>query len=141
VGEGFGWLPCQLTLRSSGGQLVAAAPCYLKLNSYGEFVFDWAWADAYRRCGLRYYPKMEDYRTEMHQHSPYKGAGWTGPTSTKLHWFQQHRAPSYFALACLRGRAPVSVPLCPEARHSLQRPKQFGFRLATLSRDLSRVGE
>ena len=58
VGESFGWLPCHLALRSSEDELVAAAPCYLKLNSYGEFVFDWAWADAYRRCGLRYYPKL-----------------------------------------------------------------------------------
>ena len=58
VGEGLGWLPRHLTLRDGRGELVAAAPCYLKLNSYGEFVFDWSWADAYRRCGLRYYPKL-----------------------------------------------------------------------------------
>ena len=43
-----------------GGELVAACPLYLKDHSYGEYVFDWAWADAYRRHGLRYYPKLLD---------------------------------------------------------------------------------
>ena len=38
--------------------LVAAAPIYLKDHSYGEYVFDWAWADAYQRHGLAYYPKL-----------------------------------------------------------------------------------
>jgi predicted N-acyltransferase len=58
VGEELGWLPRHLVLRNDDGLMVAAAPCYLKLNSYGEFVFDWAWADAYRRSGLAYYPKL-----------------------------------------------------------------------------------
>lgn len=39
-------------------ELVAACPLYLKDHSYGEYVFDWAWADAYRRNGLEYYPKL-----------------------------------------------------------------------------------
>lgn len=39
-------------------QLVAALPLYLKYHSYGEYVFDWAWADAYARHGLEYYPKL-----------------------------------------------------------------------------------
>jgi predicted N-acyltransferase len=58
VGERFGWLPQHLGLYDADDRLVAAAPCYLKYNSYGEFVFDWAWADAYQRAGLRYYPKL-----------------------------------------------------------------------------------
>lgn len=58
VGERFGWLPRHLGLYDQADQLVAAAPCYLKFNSYGEFVFDWAWADAYRRAGQEYYPKL-----------------------------------------------------------------------------------
>jgi hypothetical protein len=57
VGERFGWLPRHL-LAYAGTQLIGAAPLYLKLNSYGEFVFDWSWADAYRRAGLAYYPKL-----------------------------------------------------------------------------------
>src|ERR1700712_2262675 len=39
-------------------EMVAACPAYLKTHSYGEYVFDWAWADAYRRNGLAYYPKL-----------------------------------------------------------------------------------
>lgn len=58
VGERLGWIPRHLALRDGAGRLMAAAPCYLKLNSYGELVFDWAWADAYRRHGLAYYPKL-----------------------------------------------------------------------------------
>ena len=43
---------------SPGARLLAACPLYLKAHSYGEYVFDWAWADAYRRHGLAYYPKL-----------------------------------------------------------------------------------
>ena len=57
LGEKFGWWPQHL-LVYDGSRLVGAAPMYLKDNSYGEFVFDWAWADAYQRAGLRYYPKL-----------------------------------------------------------------------------------
>lgn len=39
-------------------QIVGALPCYLKSHSYGEYIFDWAWADAYQRAGLKYYPKF-----------------------------------------------------------------------------------
>ena len=52
-----GWQPCFLTLHH-GDALVAACPLYLKTHSYGEYVFDWAWADAYQRHGLAYYPKL-----------------------------------------------------------------------------------
>ena len=52
-----GWLPQFLAL-VRGEVLVAACPLYLKDHSYGEYVFDWAWADAYQRHGLPYYPKL-----------------------------------------------------------------------------------
>jgi len=52
-----GWAPRYLLLLERGA-LVGAMPLYLKSHSYGEYVFDWAWADAYRRHGLRYYPKL-----------------------------------------------------------------------------------
>jgi len=52
-----GWAPHFLTLHR-GEQLQAACALYLKSHSYGEYVFDWAWADAYRRHGLAYYPKL-----------------------------------------------------------------------------------
>jgi len=51
-----GWHPRWLTLWQHG-QLVAAAPLYLKTHSRGEYVFDWAWAEAHERHGLPYYPK------------------------------------------------------------------------------------
>ncbi len=57
VGQGTGWMPAHLLLRAADGRLVAAAPRYRKFHSFGEYVFDWAWADAYERHGLRYYPK------------------------------------------------------------------------------------
>jgi predicted N-acyltransferase len=52
-----GWAPQFLTLHR-GAELHGALALYLKSHSYGEYVFDWAWADAYRRHGLRYYPKL-----------------------------------------------------------------------------------
>jgi predicted N-acyltransferase len=52
-----GWAPRFVTVHR-GARLVAAAPAYLKSHSYGEYVFDWAWADAYQRHGLPYYPKL-----------------------------------------------------------------------------------
>jgi hypothetical protein len=57
VGEQHGWIPRHLAAIDERGRLLAAVPLYLKDNSYGEFVFDWAWADAYQRNGLHYYPK------------------------------------------------------------------------------------
>jgi predicted N-acyltransferase len=53
----FGWQAQFITLWRDG-RLLAAMPLYLKMNSYGEHVFDFAWADAYRRNRLRYYPKL-----------------------------------------------------------------------------------
>jgi predicted N-acyltransferase len=52
-----GWRPQYLTLWR-GDRLEAALPLYAKSHSYGEYVFDWAWADAYQRNGLDYYPKL-----------------------------------------------------------------------------------
>lgn len=57
VGESTGWIP-QHILIYEGETLLGAAPQYLKTNSYGELVFDWAWAEAYQRSGLNYYPKL-----------------------------------------------------------------------------------
>ena len=57
VGQGTGWMPHPLIVKHNN-QLVGAIPLYLKSHSYGEYVFDWAWADAYQRSGLDYYPKL-----------------------------------------------------------------------------------
>ncbi|KVL29980.1 GNAT family N-acetyltransferase [Burkholderia sp. MSMB1835] len=54
-----GWSPHFVTLTDARtGRLAAAAPVYAKQHSYGEYVFDWAWADAYQRNDLPYYPKL-----------------------------------------------------------------------------------
>jgi len=57
VGAHIGWEPVHLALFRDG-RLEAAMPLYVKHHSWGEFVFDWAWADAYRRHGIAYYPKL-----------------------------------------------------------------------------------
>lgn len=53
-----GWLPQHLVVRRDD-RIVAAAPTYIKGHSYGEYVFDWSWANAYQRAGKRYYPKVQ----------------------------------------------------------------------------------
>ena len=59
VGGDTGWEPATVVIRRRADDaLVAAAAAYLKTHSYGEYVFDWAWADAYRRYGVPYYPKL-----------------------------------------------------------------------------------
>jgi hypothetical protein len=57
VGAEAGWYPHHLGFWE-GSRLVGAAPAYLKDNSEGEFVFDWAWASAAQRARIRYYPKL-----------------------------------------------------------------------------------
>ena len=57
VGPGTGWQPYPLIVRQEG-RIVGAMPLYIKSHSYGEYVFDWAWSDAYQRNGLAYYPKL-----------------------------------------------------------------------------------
>lgn len=58
VGERYGWIPQHITLRDDRHKLIGAVPLYIKDNSYGEFVFDWSWAEAYHRSGVNYYPKL-----------------------------------------------------------------------------------
>ena len=53
-----GWQPRHVGMVDQRGRLVAAMPLYEKTHSWGEFVFDWSWANAYERAGLRYYPKL-----------------------------------------------------------------------------------
>jgi uncharacterized protein len=54
-----GWNGAHVLVENSEGQLQAAAPCYIKMHSMGEYVFDHAWADAYERAGGQYYPKLQ----------------------------------------------------------------------------------
>ncbi|HEU4602037.1 MAG TPA: GNAT family N-acetyltransferase [Steroidobacteraceae bacterium] len=57
VGGDTGWEPAHLVIED-GGELVGALPLYLKVHSWGEFVFDWSWARAYAQAGIEYYPKL-----------------------------------------------------------------------------------
>ncbi|HTW37125.1 MAG TPA: GNAT family N-acetyltransferase [Steroidobacteraceae bacterium] len=57
IGTPVGWTPSYVTLSDADG-LAAAAPAFIKAHSYGEFVFDFSWAQAYTRFGQRYYPKL-----------------------------------------------------------------------------------
>ena len=59
AGPRTGWLPQHAALRDSTGRLVACAPMYAKSHSYGEYVFDHGWANAFERAGGRYYPKLQ----------------------------------------------------------------------------------
>jgi uncharacterized protein len=59
VGPRTGWQPRHVLARTAEGTLIAAAPCYLKSHSRGEYVFDHGWAEAYARAGGSYYPKMQ----------------------------------------------------------------------------------
>ncbi len=54
-----GWLPHHITLRDAAGGIAGCMPCYVKLHSAGEYVFDYAWAEAYKRAGGSYYPKLQ----------------------------------------------------------------------------------
>lgn len=58
VSESTGWKPCHLTIRNHENHLIAAIPLYLKSHSYGEYVFDWSWANAFKEHGIEYYPKL-----------------------------------------------------------------------------------
>ncbi|MCT4655380.1 MAG: GNAT family N-acetyltransferase [Cohaesibacter sp.] len=57
--EETGWMPHHLALRDESGETFACMPLYLKSHSQGEYVFDYAWADAFERTGGHYYPKLQ----------------------------------------------------------------------------------
>ncbi|HET9148149.1 MAG TPA: GNAT family N-acetyltransferase [Acetobacteraceae bacterium] len=59
VGAKTGWYPQHAVLRDGEGRLAAAAPAYAKAHSYGEYVFDHGWANAFERAGGEYYPKLQ----------------------------------------------------------------------------------
>ncbi len=60
VNESTGWRGAHLAAYqdASHTQLLGVMPCYIKSHSYGEYIFDWAWADAHHRHGIEYYPKL-----------------------------------------------------------------------------------
>lgn len=58
VSHATGWEPSHYVCRDNSGNVVAVAPQYLKHHSFGEYVFDWSWAEAFQRHGVPYYPKL-----------------------------------------------------------------------------------
>ena len=58
AGGETGWLPLHVVAEQDG-EIIACAPMYLKSHSYGEYIFDWDWANAYERAGGQYYPKLQ----------------------------------------------------------------------------------
>ena len=54
-----GWLAQHVLVKDEEGNPTACAPLYLKNHSYGEYIFDWGWADAFQRAGGAYYPKLQ----------------------------------------------------------------------------------
>ena len=54
-----GWTVQHITIEDDYGHLIGAVPAYLKNHSYGEYVFDWGWAEAFERAGGQYYPKLQ----------------------------------------------------------------------------------
>ena len=95
------------SLLERAGELVAACPLYLKDHSYGEYVFDWAWADAYRRHGLDYYPKLAR-RGAVHAGARAAPAGANARASAAA--AARHRA------ARALGQAVVGAPALPRRR-------------------------
>ena len=58
VSQQTGWQPCHLVLENEQQQVVAIVILYIKSHSYGEYLFDWSWADAFQQHGIAYYPKI-----------------------------------------------------------------------------------
>ena len=54
-----GWQPFHYIQLNNNKKIVAVCPLYIKSHSFGEYIFDHAWADAYHRYGLEYYPKLQ----------------------------------------------------------------------------------
>ena len=54
-----GWKPCHYIEKNENQKIIAVCPLYIKTHSFGEYIFDHAWADAYHKYGLNYYPKLQ----------------------------------------------------------------------------------
>ncbi len=105
VGPRSGWEPSHIGI-SLHGQLCGLLPAFLKNHSYGEYVFDWSWADAWQRSGLNYYPKL----VTAAPFTPATGPRlWTRPDSalslsdcvfTVQNWCQLQELSSWHILFC-----------------------------------------
>ena len=101
-----GWAPRHLLLEEQG-KLIGIAPCFRKSHSYGEYVFDHGWADAYSRAGGRYYPKLQ----ASVPFSPVTGPRlFAANASTR-----QHLAQGLIALCAEEKASSVHITFLPEA--------------------------
>jgi predicted N-acyltransferase len=122
--QATGWTPHFLLLENAG-ELIAACPLYLKDHSYGEYVFDWAWANAYQQHGLAYYPKA----LVAVPFTPVPGArllaknpvARTALIQELLSWCKDHQLSSLHLLFL----SPTDAKACEEAGLMLRDTVQF----------------
>jgi predicted N-acyltransferase len=120
VSESIGWTPRHFLLYGDE-QLLAAAPAYIKTNSFGEFVFDHSWATAYERAGLHYYPKL----VLAVPFTPVTGKRLLFAPDTNPELLAQHLIPAILEYAAESEFSGVhALFLCPEDRGLLE---QAGF--------------
>ena len=106
VGGDSGWQPLPLTLHD-GDALVGAVPLYVRTDSYGEFIFDWAWADFYHRNGAPYYPKLT------------VAPPFTPATGPRLLVHPQHADPDRLRLLLAEGIEAVGARVGASGAHVL----------------------
>jgi uncharacterized protein len=123
VSEAIGWIPRHFLLYDGNSQLLAAAPAYIKTNSFGEFVFDHSWAAAYERAGLNYYPKL----VLAIPFSPVSGKRLLLKEGTNPELLAQHLIPAILGFAREAELSGIhALFLNPEDRQLLE---QAGFLL------------
>ncbi|MFS4439435.1 GNAT family N-acetyltransferase [Paracoccaceae bacterium GXU_MW_L88] len=119
TGESAGWVPYHLLARQNG-KLLGAMPLYLKYHSYGEYVFDHGWADAWERAGGRYYPKLQ---TAV-PFTPVTGPRLLGPEPVQRALLQGARQITDNA-----GLSSFHMTFCREAEAELAEEAGFLLRL------------
>jgi predicted N-acyltransferase len=110
VGSNTGWQVAHLLVEDSDSRLLGAMPLYLKQHSYGEFVFDWAWAQAYEQNNLSYYPKV----LSAIPFTPVRGPRLLVPSSANRSAIQEALISGLKTLAKQNGLSSIHI-LFPES--------------------------
>ncbi len=126
VGAENGWAPQHLILEEDG-RVVGCAPMYLKNHSYGEYIFDWSWAQACERAGGRYYPKLQCAVPFTPATGPRLLVAETIPQREDL---QRALAEGMIELARQLKVSSVHVTFATEAEHTLMADKGLMPRLS-----------
>ncbi len=123
-----GWTPCHAALYR-GDDLLAALPLYEKTHSWGEFIFDWSWADAYRRAGLDYYPKLVSAApftpATGHRLLLAEGIELTAAATALLGAVRDHAGTNELSSAHVLFPTPEELPALEAAGFSLRKDCQF----------------